>query len=94
MGFSMKTELDVYLISSTIELTRVQVSDRSRASLRSYSAFFAIAPHPQQSRKLRSKSVAMHVYGVSVYYAYTGSQLNGPGWNRSKDRARVEFRRR
>ena len=34
--------------------------------------------------KMRSKVVAMHAYGVSVYYAYTGSQLNGPGWSRSK----------
>ena len=57
MGFSMKIEFDAYLISSTIELTRVQVSDRSRASLWSYSAFFAIAPHPQQSRNYGLKAL-------------------------------------
>ena len=29
-------------------------------------------------------SVAVYAYSVSVYYAYTGSQLNGLGWNHSK----------
>ena len=47
MGFFPKIEFDAWLISFTIELTRVQVLDRLRASLRSYSALFAIAPHPQ-----------------------------------------------
>ena len=85
MGFFLKIAFDVWLISPTIELTRVQVPDRSRASLRSYSALFAIAPPPPPIiEKLRSKGVAMHVYGVSIYYAYTGSQLNGPGWSHSK----------
>jgi hypothetical protein len=46
MGFFQKIEFDAWLISSTIELTRVQVLDRSLASLWSYSALFAIAPHP------------------------------------------------
>ena len=31
---------------------------------------------PPNIEKLQSKGVAMHAYGVSVYYAYTGSQLN------------------
>ena len=39
---------------------------------------------PPKIDELRSKGVAMHAYGVSVYYAHTGSQLNGPGWSRSK----------
>ena len=39
---------------------------------------------PPTIEKLRSKSVAMHAYGVSIYYTYTGSQLNGPGWSCSK----------
>ena len=39
---------------------------------------------PPTIEKLRSKGVAMHAHGVSVYYTYTGSQLNGPGWSRSK----------
>ena len=47
MGFFPKIEFDAWLISFTIELTRVQVLDRLRASLRSYSALFAIVPHPQ-----------------------------------------------
>ena len=34
-------------------------------------------------KKLRSKGVAMHVYGISIYYVYTGSQLNGLEWSRS-----------
>ena len=47
MGFFQKIEFDAWLISSSIELTRVQVLGRSRASLLRYSALFAIAPHPQ-----------------------------------------------
>ena len=47
MGFFVKVEFDASMISSTIELTRVQVLDRSCASLWRYSALFAIAPHPQ-----------------------------------------------
>ena len=37
-----------------------------------------------ENEKLRSEGVAMYVYSVSVYYAWTGNQLNGPGWSRSK----------
>ena len=33
MGFFVKTEFDASLISSTLELTHLQVWDRSRASL-------------------------------------------------------------
>ena len=40
-------EFDAWLISSTIELTRIQVLGRSCAWLWRYSALFAIAPHPQ-----------------------------------------------
>ena len=47
MGFFVKVEFYVWLISSNIELTRVQVSERLCASLWRYSALFAIAPHPQ-----------------------------------------------
>ena len=47
MGFFQKNEFDAWLISSTIELTRVQVLGRSRALLWRYSALFVIAPHPQ-----------------------------------------------
>ena len=65
MGFFQKIEFDAWLMTSTIELTLVQVIGRSRAPLWRYSALFAITLHPQ----LRSKGVAMHVYGVSTYYA-------------------------
>ena len=47
MGFFLKIEFDAWLISSTTELTRVEVLGRSHASLWRYSALFAIAPHPQ-----------------------------------------------
>ena len=47
MGFSQKIEFEAWLISSTIELTRVQVLGRSCAWLWRYSALFAITPHPQ-----------------------------------------------
>ena len=47
MGFFVKVKFDASMISSAIELTRVQVLDRSCASLWRYSALFAIAPHPQ-----------------------------------------------
>ena len=46
MGFFMKVEFYVWLISSSIELTRIQVSDRLRASLWRNSALLVIAPHP------------------------------------------------
>ena len=39
---------------------------------------------PPVIEKLLSKGVAIHAYGISVYYVYTGSQLNGAGWSRSK----------
>ena len=47
MGFFQKIEFDARLISSTIELTHVQVLGRSCAWLWRYSALFAMAPHPQ-----------------------------------------------
>ena len=47
VGFFQKIEFDAWLISSTIELTHVQVLGRSCAWFWRYSALFAIAPHPQ-----------------------------------------------
>ena len=44
--FFVKVEFDAS-ISSGIELTCVQVLDRSCTSLWRYSTLFAIAPHPQ-----------------------------------------------
>ena len=54
-----------------------------------YGVFFSenrVCNHatPPIIEKLPSKGVAMHPYGVSVHYAYTASQLNGPGWSRLK----------
>ena len=47
MGFFVKVEFHVWLISSIIALTRVQVSDQLCASFWRYSALFAIVPHAQ-----------------------------------------------
>ena len=47
-------------------------------------SFVSDCTTPPTIEKLRSKGIPMHVYGVSVYYAYTGSQLNGHGGSRSK----------
>ena len=80
MRFFPKIEFDVWLISTIIEVTRVQVLDRFAVELQS---FVCDRAPPPTMEKLRSKGVAMHVYGVSVYYTYTGSQLNGLGWSRA-----------
>ena len=37
-----------------------------------------------RNEKLRSKGVAMHVYGLSVYHACTGNQLSRLGQSRPK----------
>ena len=67
MGFFLKIEFDAWLISSTIELTRVQVLGRLRASLE-IQRFVCDRATPPIIEKLRSKGVAMHAYGVSAYY--------------------------
>ena len=71
MGFFVKIEFDVSLISSTLELTQIArfVCDRATAI---------------RNEKLRSKGVAMHAYGVSVYHACTGNQLGRLGRSRPK----------
>ena len=48
---------------------------------------------PTIIEKLQSKGIAMRAYGISVYYAYTGSQmdLGGAVQNGQKDRARFEL---
>ena len=64
-GIFLKIEFDVWLISSTIEL-----------SFRLIACFVVEMQHfvcdrtiPPTIKKLRSKGVAMHAYGVSAYYA-------------------------
>ena len=62
----LKIEFDVWFISSTIELTRVQVLVRLRALLWIEIRHFVYdRATPPIIKKLRSKGVAMHVYGVS-----------------------------
>ena len=52
--FFVNVELCVWLISSTIELPRVQVSDQLCASLWRYSALVAIAAHSQIEKLQKS----------------------------------------
>ena len=54
--FFLKIEFDVWLLSSTIEVTRVQVLDRSLSLLWRYSALFAIPPLPKQLRNYGLRS--------------------------------------
>ena len=63
----MKIEFDAS-ISSTIELSHIQVLDRSR-SVMEIQRFVCDRATPSIVEKLRSKGVAMYAYGVSVYYA-------------------------
>ena len=70
MGFFQKIEFNAWLISSTIELTCVQV-----VGLRpivclvvEIQRFVCDRATPPIIEKLRSKGVAMHAYGVSAYY--------------------------
>ena len=83
MQFSPKIVFDVWLISSNsrssfgpIALFAVELQ-----------SFVCDRATPPTIEKIRSKGIVMHAYGVSVYYAYTGSHLNGPGWKpTSEDR--------
>ena len=65
----MKVEFDVWLISFTIELTHVQVSDRLHLVVETQ-CFVCDYATPLMIEKLRSKGIAMDTYGVSAYYAY------------------------
>ena len=69
MGFFLKIEFDVWLISSTIIAN-------PRSSFRpivhfvvEIQRFVCDCATPLIIEKLRSKGVAMHAYGVSAYYA-------------------------
>ena len=69
MGFLLKIEFDVWLISSTIKLTRVpsfRPIVRFVVEIKRFVCNRATLPIIE---KLRSKGVAMHAYGVSAYYA-------------------------
>ena len=67
------------LISYTLELTYLQVCFALELE-----RFVCDRVTPTMNEKLRSKGIAMHTYSVSVYYAWTGNQLNGLGQSRSK----------
>ena len=67
MGLFVKVEFDASMISSTIELTRVQVLDIMHFVVE-IQRFVCDHAKPPIIEKLRSKGVAMHVYGVSAYY--------------------------
>ena len=69
MGFFQKIDFDAWLISSTIELTRVQVLPPIVRFVVEIQRFVCNRATPPIIEKLRSKGVAMHAYGVSAYYA-------------------------
>ena len=92
----MKVEFDVWLISSMIELTRVQVSDRLCTSLWRYSTLFAIAPHPQSLRNHGPKALLCTRMAFphtmrepEINYMDLGRAVQ----NECKDQAKVDFRR-
>ena len=62
MGVFVKVEFYVWLISSTIKLICVQISD---------CALCLHCDTPPMIEKLQSKGVAMHAYGISVYGSCT-----------------------
>ena len=62
MGFFQKIESDAWLISSTIELTRVQVLGRTCAWLWRYSALFVIAPQPNNREITVFRRCYAHVW--------------------------------
>ena len=64
MGFFVKVEFDVSMISSTIELTRVQILDFCCGD-----TALCDCATPSIIEKLWFKGIAMHAYGVSAYYA-------------------------
>ena len=81
IGFFMKMEFDVSLISSTLELTHL----RPIASFALEIASFVCDRATRiENERLRPRGVAMYAYNVSAYYSYTGSQLIWPGQSRSE----------
>ena len=83
-GIFSEIKFDIWLINSTIELTRIQVSEPIVHFAEELQCFVCDCATPTIIEKLRSKGVAMHVYGIFVYYAYTKSQLNRHGWSHLK----------
>ena len=67
MGFFMKIEFAVWMISSTIELPVFKF--QTDCALRCGDTVLCNHTTPPIIKKLWSKGVAMHVYGISAYYA-------------------------
>ena len=63
--FFVKIEFDICLISSTIELFAKSEAD---CALRIGASTLCDCATPTENEKLLSKGVAMHAYGVSLYY--------------------------
>ena len=68
MGFFVKIEFDVSLISSTLELTPASLRPIARFTLE-IARFVCDRATRIENEKLRSEGVAMNAYSVSVYYA-------------------------
>ena len=89
MRFFLKIEFDVWLISSTIELTCAQVSDQLHASLWCYLALFVIMPPP---------IIIRHCYACvwcfCILCEVNYMDLSGAVQNECKDWVRVKFQPR
>ena len=81
----VKVEFYVWLISSSYHRAKPHSSFRPTVRfVLEIQRFVCDRATPPIIEKLQSKCVAMHVCGVSAYYALPGNQLNGPGQSRSK----------
>ena len=89
MGFSMKIEFAGCIFDKLYHRANPRSGFRPIVCFAvELQRFLCNRATPPTIEKLRSESVAMHAYGISVYYVYTGSQLNGPGWSHSKSTQR------
>ena len=68
-GIFLDIKFDVWLISFTIELTRVQVFRPIVCFVVEMQRFVCDRATPPIIEKLCFKGVVMHAYGVSAYYA-------------------------
>ena len=77
MRFFVEVEFYVWLIISTIELSfRLTVHFVVKIQ-----RFVCDRTTPLIKKKLRSKGIAMHAYGISAYYASPRNQLTDYTWN-------------
>ena len=66
IGYFVKAEFDVWLISPIIELTHVQVSDRLCASFWRYSALFAMRHTPNNQEITVQRHCYAHVWRFRI----------------------------